>query len=58
MATPATTSRVPIDEWATKNLVLSLNKTGDGVDLAHQPLPVMPDELKKFFDPAPAASAD
>ena len=41
---------LPDDEWATKNLVLSLNKTGDGVDLAHQPLPVMPDELKTFFE--------
>jgi succinate dehydrogenase / fumarate reductase flavoprotein subunit len=48
----------PSDEWATRNLVLALNKAGDGVDLAHQPLPVMPDELKKFFDPAPAASKE
>jgi len=40
----------PNEEWGTKNLVLSLNSTGDGVDLAHQPLPVMPDELKTFFE--------
>lgn len=37
-------------EWGTKNIVLTLNSTGDGVDLAEKPLPVMPDELKKFFD--------
>ena len=36
--------------WGTKNLVCSLNDSGDGVDLAHQPLPVMPDELKTFFE--------
>ena len=41
---------LPDDSWATKNLVLSLNKKGDGVDLAHKPLPVMPDELKTFFE--------
>jgi len=40
----------PNDAWGTKNLVLSLNSTGDGVDLAHQLLPVMPAELKTFFD--------
>jgi succinate dehydrogenase / fumarate reductase flavoprotein subunit len=48
----------PSDEWATQNLVLALNKKGDGVDLAHKLLPVMPDDLKKFFDPAPAASKE
>ena len=37
-------------EWGGKNLVLRLNDSGDGVDLTHQPLPVMPDELKKFFE--------
>ena len=40
----------PDPEWGSKNLVLRLNDTGDGVDLVHQPLPVMPDELKKYFD--------
>ncbi len=37
-------------EWGTKNIVLSINATGDGVDLATQPLPVMPDELAAFFE--------
>ena len=37
-------------EWGTKNLVVSLLDRGDGVVLAHQPLPVMPDELKKYFE--------
>ncbi len=41
---------LPDDGWATKNLVLSLDSSGEGVDLKHQPLPVMPDELKTFFD--------
>jgi succinate dehydrogenase / fumarate reductase flavoprotein subunit len=36
--------------WGAKNLVLTLNSSGDGVDLAEKPLPVMPDELKKFFE--------
>ncbi len=40
----------PDDGWGTKNLVLSLNDGGDGVELVHQPLPVMPDELKTFFE--------
>jgi succinate dehydrogenase / fumarate reductase flavoprotein subunit len=48
----------PDEEWGSKNLVLSLNARGDGVDLAHQPLPVMPEELRTFFDPAPAAPAE
>jgi succinate dehydrogenase / fumarate reductase flavoprotein subunit len=30
--------------------VLTLNAAGDGVDLAEKPLPVMPDELKAFFE--------
>ncbi len=37
-------------EWGTKNLVVNLSATGDGVDLAEQPLPVMPDELMTFFE--------
>ncbi|MBO9524451.1 MAG: fumarate reductase/succinate dehydrogenase flavoprotein subunit [Nocardioidaceae bacterium] len=37
-------------EWGTKNLVVNLNAAGDGVDLAEKPLPVMPDELKRFFE--------
>jgi succinate dehydrogenase / fumarate reductase flavoprotein subunit len=40
----------PNEEWGTKNLVLRLNEAGTGVDLAHQPLPVMPDELKTYFE--------
>jgi succinate dehydrogenase / fumarate reductase flavoprotein subunit len=40
----------PNDTWGAKNLALRLNKAGTGVDLTEQPLPVMPDELKKFFD--------
>jgi len=39
----------PDEVWATKNLVVSLNADGTGVDLAEKPLPVMPDELKEFF---------
>jgi succinate dehydrogenase / fumarate reductase flavoprotein subunit len=38
------------EEWGTKNIVLSINSTGDGVDLATKPLPVMPDELAAFFE--------
>ncbi len=40
----------PNDYWGAKNLVLRLNSAGTGVDLAEQPLPVMPDELKTFFE--------
>ena len=40
----------PDPEWGTKNLVLTLNSSGDGVDLAEKPLPVMPDDLKAFFE--------
>jgi succinate dehydrogenase / fumarate reductase, flavoprotein subunit len=36
--------------WGKKNLVVTLNAAGDGVDLHEQPLPVMPDELTKYFD--------
>jgi succinate dehydrogenase flavoprotein subunit len=38
------------DRWGTLNIALSLNAAGDGVDLATQPLPVMPDELATFFE--------
>jgi len=40
----------PDPVWGSKNLVLTLNASGDGVELAEKPLPVMPDELKKFFE--------
>lgn len=40
----------PDDTWGSKNLVLRLDAAGTGVDLTHQPLPVMPDELKSFFE--------
>lgn len=40
----------PDPEWGSKNLALRIDESGEGVDLTHQPLPVMPDELKKFFD--------
>ena len=40
-------------EWGTVNLALRLDAEGTGVDLARQPLPVMPEELRRFFDPAP-----
>jgi succinate dehydrogenase / fumarate reductase flavoprotein subunit len=36
--------------WGTKNLVVTLNADGTGVDLHEKPLPVMPDELKKYFE--------
>ena len=48
----------PNAEWGTRNLVVTLDATGTGVDLAEKPLPVMPDELTKYFDPAPAAATD
>ena len=37
-------------EWGTKNLALRLDAAGTGVDLSEQALPVMPDELKTFFE--------
>jgi len=37
------------DTWGSKNIRLTLNAAG-GVDLTEQPLAVMPDELKTFFD--------
>src|SRR6478609_7085244 len=36
--------------WGKKNLVVTLNAAGDGVDLSEKPLPVMPDELQKYFE--------
>ncbi|RLV50155.1 fumarate reductase/succinate dehydrogenase flavoprotein subunit [Nocardioides mangrovicus] len=39
----------PDPTWGAKNLVLSLDATGTGVNLKEQPLPVMPDELKEYF---------
>jgi succinate dehydrogenase / fumarate reductase flavoprotein subunit len=36
--------------WGAKNLVLRLDPAGTGVELSEQPLPVMPDELKTFFE--------
>ncbi len=44
-------------EWGTKNLVVTLNGDGTGVELAEKPLPVMPEELTKYFEAAPAAPA-
>lgn len=38
--------------WGKKNLVVTLNASGTGVDLSEKPLPVMPDELTKYFDPS------
>jgi succinate dehydrogenase / fumarate reductase flavoprotein subunit len=38
------------EKWGTVNIALSINAAGDGVDLATQPLPVMPDELAGFFE--------
>jgi succinate dehydrogenase / fumarate reductase flavoprotein subunit len=40
----------PDPGWGAKNLVLTLDRAGDGVDLAEKPLPEMPDDLKRFFD--------
>jgi succinate dehydrogenase / fumarate reductase flavoprotein subunit len=40
----------PDPAWGAKNLVLSLSSTGDGVDIAEKPLPVMPDELSQLFE--------
>jgi succinate dehydrogenase / fumarate reductase, flavoprotein subunit len=36
--------------WGRKNLVLTLDDSGEGVGLSEKPLPEMPDELKKYFD--------
>ena len=40
----------PDPVWGTKNLVVDLDAAGTGVDLHEKPLPVMPDELKKYFE--------
>ncbi|MBF4768037.1 fumarate reductase/succinate dehydrogenase flavoprotein subunit [Nocardioides agariphilus] len=40
----------PNPEWGAKNLVVSLADDGESVMLNPQPLPPMPDDLKKFFD--------
>ncbi len=42
---PATSS-----EWGARNLVVTLDAAGTGVDLHDKPLPVMPEELKTLFD--------
>jgi succinate dehydrogenase / fumarate reductase flavoprotein subunit len=39
----------PDPEWGAKNLVLTLDGTGAGVDIAEKPLPVMPDDLEQLF---------
>jgi succinate dehydrogenase / fumarate reductase flavoprotein subunit len=38
------------EKWGTLNIALSLNSAGEGVDLATQPLPEMPDDLAAFFE--------
>jgi len=43
---PATDNEV----WGKRNLVLTLNAAGDGVDLSQKDLPVMPDDLKTLFE--------
>ena len=40
----------PNAEWGSKNLVVSLADDGETVQLNPQPLPPMPDELKRFFE--------
>jgi succinate dehydrogenase / fumarate reductase flavoprotein subunit len=40
----------PDPELGALNLVLTLAKSGEAVDLNRQPLPVMPDELKRLFE--------
>jgi len=40
----------PNAEWGSKNLVVSLADDGETVQLNPQPLPPMPDDLKKFFE--------
>ena len=39
----------PDAEWGTKNLVVTLDTEGTGVDLHEKSLPAMPDELKGYF---------
>jgi succinate dehydrogenase / fumarate reductase flavoprotein subunit len=38
------------EKWGRLNIALSINSAGDGVDLATQPLPAMPDDLAAFFE--------
>ncbi|THI95666.1 fumarate reductase/succinate dehydrogenase flavoprotein subunit [Nocardioides sp.] len=40
----------PDPVWGSKNLVVTLNADGTGVELTEKPLPEMPDELKKYFE--------
>jgi succinate dehydrogenase / fumarate reductase, flavoprotein subunit len=40
----------PDPEWGSKNLVVRLADDGEAVALNPQPLPPMPDDLKKFFE--------
>ncbi len=47
----------PDPEWGTKNLVVTLNDAGTGVELHEKALPEMPDELKKYFETPPADAA-
>ncbi|MCW2834307.1 MAG: succinate dehydrogenase subunit [Nocardioides sp.] len=42
--------------WGRKNLVVSTDDSGQGVVLREQPLPEMPEDLKKYFAPAAAES--
>ncbi|HXH77079.1 fumarate reductase/succinate dehydrogenase flavoprotein subunit [Nocardioides sp.] len=44
------------DVWGKKNLVVSTDDSGQGVVLREQPLPEMPVELRKYFEPASAES--
>jgi succinate dehydrogenase / fumarate reductase flavoprotein subunit len=37
-------------EWGAKNLALTWDETAEAVDLRHQPLPVMPEDLKSLFE--------
>lgn len=39
----------PDPAWGTKNLVVTLDAAGTGVELHEKPLPEMPDELKGYF---------
>ena len=43
----------PDPAWGTKNLVVTLNPEGTGIELHEKPLPEMPDELKKYFETPP-----
>ncbi len=40
----------PDPEWGAKNLVLTWSEKAGAVELAHQPLPVMPEDLKRLFE--------